>query len=102
MATAARYFSLGDAAMLRGLFEKAGFRDVETFAENWRFPFASFAGYFKPIEEGDGPTGQAFVRLPAKIQQAVREDVRRELEAGAATGGPIEVEVEILFGSGRK
>ena len=32
-ATAARYFSLGDAGRLRSLFAAAGFREVETFTE---------------------------------------------------------------------
>jgi ubiquinone/menaquinone biosynthesis C-methylase UbiE len=99
---AARYFSLGNTGLLRSLFERAGFRDVETFTESWRFPFVSFAEYFRPFEEGCGPTGRAFVMLPGKIQQAVREDIRRQLEADATSGGPIEVEVEILFGCGRR
>jgi hypothetical protein len=32
----------------------------------------------------------------------VREEVRRGLEGDAETGGPVEVEVELLFGSGRR
>ena len=101
-ATAARYFSLGATGRLRALFEAAGFQDVETFTEVRRFPFASFREYFKPIEEGQGPTGQAFVQLSAGIQDAVRSNARRQLEGDAATGGPIDVEVETLFGCGRR
>lgn len=101
-ATAAQYFSLGDAGRLRALFEAAGFRDVETLAEARRFPFASFDAYFAPIEEGQGPTGQAFVALPAEVRRVVREGVRCQLERGAGAGGLIEVEVELLFGCGRR
>ena len=48
--TAARYFSLGDAGRLRSLFTAAGFREVETFTDARRFPFASFEAYFAPIK----------------------------------------------------
>lgn len=101
-ATGACYFSLGNAALLSSLFKAAGFRDIETFTEARRYPFSSFASYFKPIEEGQGPTGQAYATLPTEIQQRVREDARRQLEGDAAAGGPVEVEVELLFGCGRR
>ena len=51
-------------------------------------------------EEGQGPTGQAFAALPAEVRHVVCEEVRRQLEGGA--GGPIEVEVELLFACGRR
>jgi ubiquinone/menaquinone biosynthesis C-methylase UbiE len=76
-AIGARYFSLGNAGLLRSLFTAAGFRDIETFTESRRYPFASFGAYFKSIEEGQGVAGQAFVTLPTGIQQLVREDARR-------------------------
>jgi ubiquinone/menaquinone biosynthesis C-methylase UbiE len=101
-AIGARYFSLGNAGLLRSLFTAAGFRDIETFTETRRYPFPSFGAYFKSIEEGQGDAGQAFVTLPTGIQQLVREDARRQLEGNAATGGPVEVEVELLFGCGRQ
>ena len=101
-ATSARYFSLGNAGLLLSLFTVAGFRDIETITEARRYPFSSFAAYFKPIEDGQGPTGQAYVALPTEIQQRVREDTRRQLEGHAATGGPVQVEVELLFGCGRR
>jgi SAM-dependent methyltransferase len=101
-AIGARYFSLGDAGLLRSLFTAAGFRDIEIFAEARRYPFSSFEAYFKPIEDGQGPTGQAYVALPTEIQRLVREDTRRQLEGNAASGGPVEVEVELLFGCGRR
>jgi ubiquinone/menaquinone biosynthesis C-methylase UbiE len=98
----ARYFSLGNAGHLRSLFIAAGFRDFETFTETRRYPFPSFAAYFTPIEEGHGDVGRSFVTLPTAIQRLVREDARRQLEGNTATGGPVEVEVEILFGCGRR
>jgi ubiquinone/menaquinone biosynthesis C-methylase UbiE len=100
--TSARYFSLGKPELLRSLFTEAGFRDVETFTEVRRYLFSSFATYFKPIEDGQGPTGQAYVALPVDIQQAVRENARQQLECKTSPGGPVEVEVELLFGCGRR
>jgi ubiquinone/menaquinone biosynthesis C-methylase UbiE len=41
-AAAAKYSSLGDPPRLHGLFEAAGFSDVETTTETFRFPFPSF------------------------------------------------------------
>ena len=96
---AARVFSLGDEKKLRSLFEAAGFRDVEIATESHRFVLPSFDAYFDPVEQGAGSPGQAFVSLPEEARAAVREDVRRDL---GDTGGPIEVEVEYRFGSGRR
>jgi ubiquinone/menaquinone biosynthesis C-methylase UbiE len=96
---AARVFSLGDVARLRSLFEAADFRDVEFAMEAHRFVMPSFDAYFEPYEQGAGSPGQAFVSLPEEIRRAVREEVRRDL---GDAGGPIEVEVEIRFGSGRR
>ena len=99
-AAAARFFSLGDARRLRTLFEAAGFRDVATTAETRCFSFPSFDAYFDPIEAGLGNIGVEFVSLARNVRRAVRDEVRRELESAA--GSPIEVEVELLLGSGRK
>jgi SAM-dependent methyltransferase len=95
----ARVFSLGDETKLRSLFEAAGFRDVEMATETHRFVLPSFDAYFEPFEQGAGSPGQAFVSLPEPARRAVREEVRRDL---GDTGGPIEVEVEFRFGSGRR
>jgi hypothetical protein len=84
------------------LFTAAGFRNVGTTTETRRFPFDSFAAYFRPIEEEQGPTGRSFVALNSALQVAVRDEVRHQLENGAVPGGPIEVEVEILFGFGQR
>jgi ubiquinone/menaquinone biosynthesis C-methylase UbiE len=96
---AARVFSLGDAARLRSLFEAADFQDVEVATEAHRFLMPSFDAYFEPYEQGAGSPGQAFVALSAEIRRAVREEVRRDL---GDAGGPIAVEVEIRFCSGRR
>ena len=91
-----------DARLLRFLFEAAGFREVEVATEARRYPSRSFNAYFEPIEQGWGQAGQEYLALPADLRRAVREDVRRGLEGDAETGGPVEVEVELLFGSGRR
>ncbi len=101
-AMGARHFSLGSAEILRALFAAAGFRDIETATEARRYTFSSFAAYFKPIEDGQGPTGQAYVALPAEARRLVREETRRQLEGTAAEGGPVAVDVELLFGCGRR
>lgn len=101
-AAAAHYFSLGDPAHLRSLFETAGFREVEITSETRRYKFPSFEAYFEPVERGSGTVGTEYVTLTEDVRLAVREDVRRELEGDADSGGPVEVPVEILFGSGRR
>lgn len=44
----------------------------------------------------------AFGRAPPRPGRAVREDVRRESRGEAAEGGPVEVNVKILFSAGGK
>jgi ubiquinone/menaquinone biosynthesis C-methylase UbiE len=95
----ARTFSLGDAARLRSLFEGAGFRDVETTTEAHRFVLPSFEAYFQPFEQGGGSSGQAYLVPPEEERRAVREEVRRNV---GDTGGPIGIEVEERFASGRR
>ena len=99
MAAATRLFALGEETKLRGLFEEAGFSDVEVVTASRHFPMPSFEEYFDHIERGWGSPGQAFVSLPKDVQRAVREDVRRDV---GDTGGQIEIEVEFRFASGRK
>ena len=96
---AARVFSLGDEARLRSLFEEAGFGDIEVATEVRRFGVPSFDAYFGPIEQGAASAGQAYVALPEEVRGAVREEVRRDLRDN---GGPIDIEVEIRFASGRR
>ena len=96
---AARIFSLGDEAKLKSLFESAQLRNVEITTETHRFVLPSFDAYFEPFEQGGGSPGQALVSLPEETRRAVREVVRRDV---GDTGGPIEIEVEYRFGSGRR
>jgi hypothetical protein len=73
--------------------------DIETHTEKHSFVLPSFDVYYGPFERGGASTGQALAALPEEIRRAVREEVRRDL---ADTGGPIEVEVETRFASGRR
>lgn len=93
------YYVLGEECLLRPVLEQAGFSDVEIFQESHAFPFPSFDAYFSAIEEGAGSVGAEFMALPFDLQREVKEDIRRELDP-LATGGPIAVEVTILFGAG--
>jgi hypothetical protein len=77
----------------------AGFRDVEVAVKAQRFVVPSFNEYSAPYERGADAVGQAFISLPAEVRHSVREEVRRSL---SDTGGPIEIEVEFMFASGRK
>jgi ubiquinone/menaquinone biosynthesis C-methylase UbiE len=95
----ARTFSLGDEARLRSLFERAGFRDVETTSQAHCFVLPSFEAYFEPFEQGGGSSGQAYVALPDAERRAVREEVRRSL---CDTGGPIAIDVELRTASGHR
>jgi len=99
MDASARVFSLGDEAKLKSLFEAADFRDVEIATERHRFVLPSFDAYFEPFEHGAGSPGQAYVSLAEETRRVVREEVRRDV---GDTGGPIEIEVEYMFGSGRR
>jgi hypothetical protein len=101
-AAAARFFSLGDAERLRAPFRATGLRVVETTLETRRFPFPSFEAYFEPIDAGCGNVALEYISLPPDVRPAVPEDVRREWEGAGVPGSPVEVEVEILFASGRK
>ena len=96
---AARVFSLGDEMKLRSMFDAANFRDVEITTHTRVFTLPSFGAYFEPIEQGAGSPGQAFVSLPEAARCAVREDLLRDFGGG---NGPIEIEVEYRFASGRR
>ncbi len=101
-AAAASYYSLGGQDRLHALFAEVGFSDVEVFDESHRFHFPSFDAYFEPIELGAGSVGAEFTSLSDELRQTIREEIRQELESPSARGGPIEVEVRVLFGSGLK
>jgi SAM-dependent methyltransferase len=96
------HFALGDEGVLRGLFERAGFREVETARETRQFRYSSFDAFFSPLEEGVGYMGKELVTLPADVRRLVREDLRREFEGDGVSGGPIALPLEVTFGCGRK
>ena len=91
--------SIGDEPRLRFLFDRAGFRDVETTTETHAFVVPSFDAYFEPFERGGGSSGQTYVALPEADRRAVREEIRRNL---GDTGGSIGIDVEFRFASGRR
>ncbi|HME20895.1 MAG TPA: class I SAM-dependent methyltransferase [Acetobacteraceae bacterium] len=94
-----RTFALGDAALLRSLFDAAGLTDFETSTELHRFVLPSFDAYYGPFERGGASTGEALTELPEEIRRAVREEVRRDL---ADSGGPVAVEAEYRIASARR
>jgi ubiquinone/menaquinone biosynthesis C-methylase UbiE len=96
---AARMFSLGDEARLRGLLEGAGLRDVEVATEVQRFEKPSFDAYFEPYERGWGTAGQAYVALPDGARRSMREEARRLL---GDAGGPVAVGMEVRIAAGRR
>jgi SAM-dependent methyltransferase len=100
-AAAAKYFSLGDRYLLQQLLATSGFKEIEVFPESNKFPFPSFDAYYNPIERGAGSAGAELASLPEDVRRAVRNDVWRDIGSPAA-GVPIELEVTLLFASGRK
>ena len=95
----ARTFSLGDAARLRPCSR-------ERASETWKSPRRPTASYSHPSRlisnhssKGGGSSGQVYVLLPEEERRAVREEVRRNV---GDTGGPIGIEVELRFASGRR
>jgi hypothetical protein len=51
------------------------------------------------IEQGAGIAGQEYLAQPTTVSAAVREDARHSL---FDTGGPVQVEVDVSHGSGRR
>jgi ubiquinone/menaquinone biosynthesis C-methylase UbiE len=94
-----RYFAIGEPARLVSSLEDAGFADVETHAERHIFTMPSFDAFYGPYERGAGSTGQSLAALSEEVRHAIREEVRRDLND---TGGPVDVEVEVRFASGRR
>ena len=73
--------------------------DVELVVRSHRFSHPSFEAYFEQYERGWDAQGQAYLALPEKTRQAVREDIRQSV---GDTGGPIDVDVQYRFASGRR
>ena len=52
-------------------------------------------------DAGGGRHGQLFLRLPRAARQAVREEVRRQM-APFRVHGELEMQADVLFGSGQR
>jgi ubiquinone/menaquinone biosynthesis C-methylase UbiE len=89
----------GHEPQLHEMFENAGFCEVATAAETRTIPFPTFDTYFAPIEHGAGIAGQEYLAQSAAVRAAVREDIRQGLND---TGGPVKLEVDITYASGRR
>ena len=88
------------AARLHSLFAQAGFTDIETHTEKHTFVLPSFDAYYGPFARGGASTGQAIAIIARRtLRRAIREEVRRDL---GDMGGPVEIEMEIRFASGRR
>jgi ubiquinone/menaquinone biosynthesis C-methylase UbiE len=96
-----RYFAVSDPGRLHALLVAAGFRDVEVDSECREFRFSSFDNYFGGVEEGATWLGREYMRLPAEVRRAVREEVRRDL-VNQSADRPLTIGMEVLFVSGRR
>jgi ubiquinone/menaquinone biosynthesis C-methylase UbiE len=96
-----RPFSIREPGRLRALFDNAGFSDCSVQSEIRDIRFASFDDYFSGIEKGATVSGQEFVLLPDDVRHAVREAVRHNVPQ-ASGGGPFDINMEVLIGSGRR
>lgn len=99
VAEAEQQFALGSEQRLRSLLQEAGFREIQTTAETFRFTYPSFDAFFGGVERGAGSVGQEYMALPENLRHRVREETRREVRD---QGGTIEVDVKVRFGSGRR
>ena len=86
-------------ARLHSLFAQAGFTDIETHTEKHTFVLPSFDAYYGPFALAGASTWHALLSLPEDMRRAIREEVRRDL---GDMGGPVEIEMEIRFASGRR
>jgi hypothetical protein len=73
--------------------------EVVMTREAHRFTMPSFDANFGPFERGGGSSGQAYVGLSEDVHLKIREELRRSLND---TGGPVHVDVEFRFASGRR
>ena len=98
-AEAAHFYSAGGEGRLRGLFEAAALREVETTVETLRFAYVDFDNFFGGVERGEGAMGQEYTALAEDTRRTIREEVRREV---GDAGGPVAVEVEVRIASARR
>jgi len=94
------HYELGQRERLHALFMESGLRDVETMIETRTFEFPSFADYFEPFEQGDGPWGARYARLPPDIRKTIRDERCKEM--GGEHAGAVSVAVDILYCAGTK
>ena len=94
-----RFHTLGRERHLDALFEAAGFAEAESTTETFRYILPSFNAYVQNIERGAGSNGQEYLALPDDRRRAVRDELRWNI---GETDGPVEVEIKIGFGSGRR
>jgi ubiquinone/menaquinone biosynthesis C-methylase UbiE len=93
-------FALADPARLESLFQSAGFRDVAVTEETREAIVESFDEYWGPIEAGAGQLPQAYLALPERDRQAVRDEVRARLSA-FESAGRYRMSAAMIVGAGR-
>ena len=93
--------ALADGDTLERLLAGAGLKAIRLTRETRAHRFTSFEEYWHPFEAGGGRHGQLFLRLPCPARQAVREDVRRRM-APFLAHGELEMQADVLFGSGER
>jgi SAM-dependent methyltransferase len=93
--------ALADGDPLERLLAGAGLKAIRLTRETRAHRFTSLEEYWQPFEAGGGRHGQLFLRLPAAARQAVREDVRKRM-APFLVHGELEMQADVLFGSGQR
>jgi ubiquinone/menaquinone biosynthesis C-methylase UbiE len=93
--------AFADAHTLERLLARAELKAIRLTRESRAHRFKSFDEYWQPFEAGGGRHGQLFVRLPAAARQTVREDVRKRM-APFFVDGELEIQADVLFGSGQR
>ena len=92
--------ALADGDTLERLLNGVGLTAIRLTRETRVHRFTSFEEYWQPFEAGGGRHGQLFLRLPA-ARQAVREKVRTRM-APFLVHGELEMQADVLFGSGQR
>jgi hypothetical protein len=93
--------ALADGDTLERFLAGAGLTAIRLTRETRAHRFTSFEEYWQPFEAGGGRHGQLFLRLPCAARQAVREEVRRRM-APFLVHGELEMQADVLFGSGQR
>jgi ubiquinone/menaquinone biosynthesis C-methylase UbiE len=93
-------FALSDGGHLESLLAQAGFSDVRLARETREDTFASFDGYWAPVEAGVGSIPQAYVMLSDAERRTVRDEVRSRLSR-FSSGSGLRMSVEMLIAQGQ-